>query len=85
MCKYCKMKTLNADVGEMSNNDKTIVLVKDGCQTFAVSLYRYKGGHSDEQINLLIAEELLDYGEGLVGVAYKEVSIKYCPFCGEEL
>ena len=41
MCKYCKMKPLNEEIGEKSNGNPTIAKIKDGSHVFEVCLNRY--------------------------------------------
>lgn len=85
MCKYCKLKTLNKEVGEKSNEVKLITRLVDGCQEFNVYLNRY----IIEEDNINRAAMILDldvrFDGNLFTLKEKQIDIKYCPFCGEEL
>ena len=85
MCKYCKLKTLNKDVGERANNSISIARIKDGSQTFEVYLNRYILETDDIHRNILVLDHGFTYGTNWLSLNEKSVEIKYCPFCGEEL
>lgn len=85
MCEYCKLETLNANIGEKSNGCKTIGKIKDGSQIFETYLERYVV-ESEGVRNTYMGLEL---GVGIDRCEYsvktERIQIKYCPFCGEEL
>lgn len=81
MCKYCK---LTHDRGyEKTNDPITIGQIKDGSQVFDLFMNR---SVTDKKRS---SELVLDLGCNINGDMYniktKEIKIKYCPFCGEEL
>ena len=84
MCKYCKMKTINESLGERTNDMRVIGVIKDGRQIFDAHLHRYKTNNS-EGFNYLVLELDIDYGGYTQDLVIKEIPIKFCPFCGEEL
>ena len=85
MCKFCKLKTLNEEYGEKSNECKRIMHLVNGCQEFNVYLNRY----IVEEDNVNRAAMILDldvcFDDSLLTLKEKQINIKYCPFCGEEL
>lgn len=85
MCKYCKLKTLNKEIGEKSNNSVLIGKLKDGSQVFELYLNRYMIKTDNIHRNSLILELDVNYGNSSVCLEEKYIGIKYCPFCGEEL
>ena len=84
MCKYCKMRIINEDFGERVNDLRPIAMIKDGRQIFDVHLYR-NAADDGSKTNLLVAELDIDFGGYYQDLVIKEIPIKYCPFCGEEL
>lgn len=85
MCKYCKLKTLNKEIGEKTNNSISIARVRDGSQTFDVYLNRYIVEVDNIHRSSLVLDHGITYGNNLFSLNEKYVDIKYCPFCGEEL
>ena len=84
MCKHCKLTIVNSKFKEMQTI-KNVLRLKDGSQIFDLYLNRYivetEGIHrSNLEINISVN---IDDGEYVL--KYKEIPIKYCPFCGEEL
>lgn len=84
MCKHCKLTIVNSKSKEMQTI-KNVLRLKDGSQIFDLYLNRYivetEGIHrSNLEINISVN---IDEGEYIL--KYKEIPIKYCPFCGEEL
>lgn len=85
MCKYCKMKPLNEEIGEKSNGNPTIAKIKDGSHVFEVCLNRYMVEEDDTRNNWLYLSLCVENANALLIVKDKPIKIKYCPFCGEEL
>ena len=84
MCKHCKLTIVNSKSKEMQTI-KNVLRLRDGSQIFDLYLNRYivetEGIHrSNLEINISVN---IDNGEYVL--KYKEIPIKYCPFCGEEL
>ena len=85
MCKYCKMELLDENLGERCNNNKVIMEIKDGSQIIKTNLYRCVTDDGSENCNILILDLDVQLPSGVYSVKSKEISIKYCPFCGEKL
>ena len=85
MCKYCKLKTLNEAVGEKVSDPTTIGKLKDGSQTFEISLNRYIVEKDDIHRSELMLDLICKGNGGVIHVKSTYIPIKYCPFCGEEL
>ena len=84
MCKYCKVRVFSKKYGEKIGNN-IILRNVDGSQVSEVYLNRHiveSDGISEASISIDISEKL-DGAEYLIKT--KEIKIKYCPFCGEEL
>ena len=84
MCKHCKLTIVNSKSKEMQTI-KNVLRLKDGSQIFDLYLNRYivetESIHrSNLEINISVN---IDESEYIL--KYKEIPIKYCPFCGEEL
>lgn len=84
MCKYCKLQNVNEQLGEFTT-DMVISELKDGCQIFEVILNRYIVEKRDIHRSSLMLELSVDLGDSVYTVKTKNIKIKYCPFCGEEL
>lgn len=85
MCKYCKVKTINKEVGEKTTNGDSFLKIKDGHQILEVFLDRYiveDDGIHRQQITL---NHSVDMGANVYTLFDKSIPIKYCPFCGEKL
>ena len=84
MCKHCKVEVVSEKYGEKTGNN-IILRNVDGSRVDEVCLNRYiveTEGYHDASISIDISEKL-DDAEYLIKT--KEIKIKYCPFCGEEL
>ena len=84
MCKHCKVEVFNEKYGEKTGNN-IILRNVDGSHVSEVYLNRHiveSDGISEASISIDISEKL-DDAEYLIKT--KEIKIKYCPFCGEEL
>lgn len=84
MCKYCKHTYVDKKIGERSNNIKNITTIRDGYHVLSLDIYTYRTDDGDTT-NELILENLIRLNDGLHTVAQKNISINYCPFCGEKL
>lgn len=86
MCKYCKFK--NEEDWEKENDFIIIDQIRDGRQQFALRLNRYE---CEGDKNTVLAMHYSIYHNGTEhyelgdNLETKEIQIKYCPFCGEEL
>ena len=84
MCKYCKVEVFSEKYGEKTGNNMILRNV-DGSRVDEVYLNRHiveTEGNHDTSISIDISVKL-DDAEYLIKT--KEIRIKYCPFCGEEL
>lgn len=81
MCNFCKMEIVNKR--ESSNKHRPIMGIKDGSQLFELSMNRYKV--DNRKSNSLVIDLCVMIGNDVYPVQTKEMYIKYCPFCGEEL
>lgn len=81
MCKYCKMTQERGN--EKTNDLVSIVKIKDGSQLIDLSLNRYISDKSRSNELVLDLSYIID--NAVYTVKTKEIKIKYCPFCGEEL
>lgn len=81
MCNFCKMEVVNKR--ESSNKHQPIMGIKDGSQLFELSMNRYKV--DNRKSNSLVIDLCVMIGNDVYPVQTKEMYIKYCPFCGEEL
>lgn len=84
MCKFCKLTTLNEDVGEKGAG-RRLARIKDGRQIFDLYLNRYVVEDAGIHNSQLIIDLNIELDEGEYAVENKQVDIKYCPFCGKEL
>ena len=75
MCKHCKLIIVDSKSREMQTI-KNVLRLKDGSQIFDLYLNRY----INLEINISVYMDGGDYV-----FKCKEIPIKYCPFCGEEL
>lgn len=85
MCKYCKVRVFSETYGEKIGNNMILRNV-DGSNISEVYLNRHiveSEGYHDASISIDISLKLDDTTEYLI--KEKEIKIKYCPFCGEEL
>lgn len=81
MCKYCKMEQIYKD--EYCNEDPNLARIKDGYQLFEVNFNRFV---SDKmKFNVLTVDLAIIINDDIYPLETKEIKIKYCPFCGEEL
>lgn len=82
MCKYCKLE-------EEGNNEyvtsQTIKTIKDGSQIFEAYIFRDKHEPSNTDSSVLGISLSYEDDNGCYTLKTKEIKIKYCPFCGEEL
>lgn len=91
MCKYCRVKVVQEDKTfvEKSNNVVPIMNIGEGHNWFEVQINRYilESDHEGESVrkNELILEQAIEINDSLYSVQEKHITIKYCPFCGEEL
>lgn len=81
MCNFCKMEVVNKR--ESSNKHRPIMGIKDGSQLFELSMNRYKV--DNHKSNNLVVDLCMMIGNDVYPIKTKEIDIKYCPFCGEEL
>lgn len=81
MCKYCRTEELNR--GEFYNGDSSILRIKDGSQLMEVNFNRYKT--DTEKLIVLALDHAVCIDGQIFPIKTKEIPIKYCPFCGEEL
>ena len=84
MCEHCKVRVFSEKYGEKIGNNMILRNV-DGSQISEVYLNRHiveSDGISEASISIDISVKL-DDAEYLI--KEKEIKIKYCPFCGEEL
>ena len=84
MCKHCKVRVFSEKYGEKIGNN-IILRNVDGSRVDEVYLNRHiveTEGYHDASISIDISVKL-DDTEYLI--KEKEIKIKYCPFCGEEL
>ena len=84
MCKHCKVEVFSEKYGEKTGNN-IILRNVDGSHISDVYLNRHiveSDDISEASISIDISVKL-DDAEYLI--KEKEIKIKYCPFCGEEL
>ena len=84
MCKHCKVEVFSEKYGEKIGNN-IILRNVDGSRVDEVYLNRHiveTEGYHDASISIDISVKL-DDAKYLIKT--KEIKIKYCPFCGEEL
>ena len=84
MCKHCKVEVFSEKYGEKIGNNMILRNV-DGSHISDVYLNRHiveSDDISEASISIDISVKL-DDAEYLI--KEKEIKIKYCPFCGEEL
>lgn len=84
MCKYCKLSIVDSKSKE-AQTIKNILRLKDGTQIFDLYLNRYIVETEDIHRSSLEINMSIDMDGGEYVLRYKEIPIKYCPFCGEEL
>lgn len=83
MCKFCKFRDFYEYSGE-KDTLKSILRINDGAQAIDVLLSRY--ATPEGKRNAYLALELnIKMNGGEYTVKEKDIAIKYCPFCGEEL
>lgn len=87
MCKYCKF--INEEDDWEKENDFTIIdQIRDGRQQFALRLHRYECEDTKSTVLAMMYGIYSDHNEQYAlgdELEIKEIQIKYCPFCGEEL
>ena len=84
MCEHCKVRVFSEKYGEKIGNNMILRNV-DGSRISEVYLNRHiveSDDISEASISIDISEKL-DDAEYLIKT--KEIKIKYCTFCGEEL
>lgn len=84
MCEHCKVRVFSEKYGEKIGNNMILRNV-DGSHISEVYLNRHiveTDDISESSISIDISVKL-DDAEYLI--KEKEIKIKYCPFCGEEL
>lgn len=81
MCKYCKLRETKIP-GELTNDYRSIGSIRDGITYFSLIMNRYK---CTSHVNELVLEQSICINGTDYVVKTKEIPIKYCPFCGEEL
>lgn len=85
MCEHCKVEVISETYGEKIGNNM-ILRNDDGSNISEVYLNRHiveSDDISEASISIDISLKLDDTTEYLI--KEKEIKIKYCPFCGEEL
>ena len=81
MCKYCKLE--KGVEGEF-HGIESLLKMTDGRQVFEVFLNRYiYNGRHDSSLVLDYAIKVSN--DVANSIRTKQIKIKYCPFCGEEL
>ena len=84
MCKHCKVRVFSEKYGEKIGNNMILRNV-DGSHISEVYLNRHiveSDDISEASISIDISVKLDD---SKYLIKEKEIKIKYCPFCGEEL
>lgn len=86
MCKFCRLKKeRNTAVDEKTNGLKCLTAIDDGSQTFGLYLNRYVNVSENYYEASLDIDWSIMLNGRLCSVKTKQVDIRYCPFCGEEL
>lgn len=81
MCEYCKLE--NGVEGEF-HGIESLLKMTDGSQVFEVFLNRYI--YNKKRNSSLVLDYAIQKPKGIANsIRTKEIKIKYCPFCGEEL
>lgn len=82
MCKFCKFT--NRYVTGEKDTYKSVLRINDGSQAFEVILFRNEQPDGKRcsrlVLNLCVRVDNSEYV-----AKEKDIEIKYCPFCGEEL
>lgn len=84
MCKYCGLENVNEQLGEFTT-DIVIDGIEDGCEMFEAIMNRYIVEKRGIHRSSLMLELSVKTGDNVYTVKTKNINIKYCPFCGEEL
>ena len=84
MCKHCKLIIVGSKSRE-KQTVKNVLRLKDGSQIFDLYLNRYIVETEDIHRSNLEINISVDMDGGEYVLKHKEIPIKYCPFCGEEL
>ena len=84
MCKHCKLIIVGSKSRE-KQTVKNVLRLKDGSQIFDLYLNRYIVETEDIHESNLEINISVDVDGGEYVLKHKEIPIKYCPFCGEEL
>ena len=81
VCKYCN---IDGDLGEdhsyMFNDDLDFGIVGKLCLAIYIS-----GINRERKPGIVFQRDTLDTKGYGVDLGYKEIPIKYCPFCGRDL
>lgn len=85
MCKYCKLTEADNSIGEQTTEWGDLVTLKDGSLVASMYLFRDIIDPLNERTNELGIDLSFKVGESLYPIKCKNIKIKYCPFCGEEL
>lgn len=84
MCEFCNKHDLGT--GELSNEFVRVEEIKDGSLRLGLSIFTYSIVDEECNKNLLVLQYKVDSSiDGPCLIAEKDIPIKYCPFCGEEL
>ena len=84
MCKHCKLTIVDSKSREKQTT-KNVLRLKDGSQIFDLYLNRYIVETENIHRSNLEISMSVDICGGEYILRCKEIPIKYCPFCGEEL
>ena len=84
MCKYCKVRVFSEKYGEKIGNNMILRNV-DGSQVSEVYLNRYIVESDDISKASISIDISVKLDDAKYLIKTKEIKIKYCPFCGEEL
>lgn len=86
MCKYCKF---TYSIGDRERSAlKNLMTHRDGVDRFTLDLFRTvvtEDDNSESREAVLAFVQDIKIGARYEEVTRKEITIKYCPFCGEEL